>query len=122
MARKLVDGWVVDGFGQALAGHRSESCLALGSRRRRLATVWLTKTKRNGVAHGAGRCRKRAHCCTGPRRTAGTAGYDLVHIERVASRSTVLGAHLALAGWGVYLALIGAVIALVAMAIEYVRG
>jgi len=52
---------------------------------------------------------------------AGASGYDLVHIERVAHHVTFLSARVASAGWGIYAALLGAVVAFLALAVEYVR-
>ena len=49
-----------------------------------------------------------------------TAAYDTVHIEHATSRVSLFGAT-ASAGWGVYVTLIGAAVALVAMGIEVTR-
>jgi hypothetical protein len=49
------------------------------------------------------------------------AGYDALHIEHVAGQATVLGAQIASAGWGVYAAALGAVVALLALAAERAR-
>jgi hypothetical protein len=47
----------------------------------------------------------------------GVAGYNLVHIQHAATRATLFGHQLATAGWGVYVALIGAAVAVVALAL-----
>ncbi len=52
---------------------------------------------------------------------AGAAGYDLVHIERMTTDVTVFGNRLATAGWGVYVAFGGALVALAALASEAAR-
>jgi hypothetical protein len=45
----------------------------------------------------------------------GVAGYDLVHIQHAAAHATLFGPQLADAGWGVYVALVGAAVALTAL-------
>src|SRR6185437_15519171 len=52
---------------------------------------------------------------------AGVAGYDIVHVERVTADVTLFGNRIATAGWGVYVAFVGALAALSAIASEAPR-